>query len=404
MAMARCQRLLVAVQQGQVDTVAALLQDAECRADGLAGSAPTPPGGGVDLPFAVRTRDGAVQQVQILHDQNVHQDSSLHFACIGAHMEIAALLLKAGCSPNLRNVQGHTPLHYAVRANNGDLVRLLMQYGADPDITTANTRNTPLHRAAALGCGAAVDGILDASCSIAADATMLNDHGNTPSMEAATALEKHCRRFDAFAAAASAQMGDTTVAVRGGAEAQQAAQHDPPPPLLPPAAFPRRGSGGEAQLGPDAAAAADDDADGAAAAGAEAAGAGAGAVARPQRGYVYSRRRKRGAAGSASFQALCADPVALSARTAELRCIVARLAEAEEGVWRSVPEVRMRCISSTQALPVPIRLMSTDRTTGCCSVACSGPGRCLEAGVRVGAAADSSSRSSASCRLISSRW
>ena len=299
----------MAVQQGEIEAVARLLTSSGVHADGLISHRltrePTTParapgaaadaaaGAGipqVDLPFEVQIRDGA-PQVQILHDQNVHQDSSLHFAAIGAHMDIAALLLNFGCSANHRNVQGHTPLHYAVRANNGELVRLLMAHGADPDLPTLSSRNTALHRAAALGCGAAVDGILDAkNCGIAADTTLRNDQGNTPAMEAASALETHCRRFDKFVGVA-----DTPGRAVEAAEAPMTAGEELP-------AAEQRGS---------------------------------------QRGYVYSRRRKRGQSSGASFQALCADPVALSARTAELRSIATRLSDAEDAVRRVVPERRL---------------------------------------------------------------
>jgi hypothetical protein len=302
--MALCHRLLVAVQQGDADAVAQLLENTECSPDGIAAAELRAPSS-ADRPFEVRGADGALQ-VQILHDQNVHLDSSLHFACTGAHLEIAEMLLEAGCSPNLRNKQGHTPLHYAVRANNGDLVRLLMRFGADPDIATLTTKNTPLHRAAALGCGAAVDGMLH-PCGIEVDATLRNKQGNTPSMEAAIVLKMHCRRFEKFAPSAAL-------------------------PKLPASSSPPAQLHSATTVGTDAMADIE-------VAPLEAQAGDSEAVGRPTRAVVYSRRRKRGAAGAASFQALSADPAALSARTVELQYIAARLLTVEENARRAVPEV-----------------------------------------------------------------
>ena len=295
-----CHRLLVAVQQGHADTVSLLLEETECSPDGLFGVMQPGEPASVARPFGTRGADGAALQVQILHNQNVHLDSSLHFACIGAHVEIAEILLKAGCSPNLRNVQGHTPLHYAVRANNADLVRLLMRFGADPDIATLTTKNTPLHRAAALGCGAAVDGILD-SCGIEVDVTLRNQQGNTPSMEAASALRTHCRRFDTFVS--SPELPSSTA---------------------PPAQLHRADVPDSDAVVPGEAAPPEEQ---------------AGTQGIHTRGVVCSRRRKRGAVGAASFQALRADPAALCARTAELQHIAARLLTIEEDARRAVPEV-----------------------------------------------------------------
>ncbi len=300
--MARCHQLLVAVQQGDADEVGRLLQDTECSPDGLTTAS------SADQPFEIQGADGALQ-MQILHNQNVHLDSSLHFACIGAHIEIAKLLLEAACSPNLRNVQGHTPLHYAVRANNGDLVRLLMSFDADPDIATLTSKNTPLHRAAALGCGAAVDGMLH-SCGIKADATLRNKKGNTPSMEAAIVLKMHYRRFEKLVPSAVSPKQGACVSPPAQSHIAKTAGTDTV----------ANGDGG-----PLEAHAANLDLEG-----------------RPTRAVAYSRRRKRGAAGAASFQALCADPAALSARTVELEYIASKLLTMEEDARRAVPEVLLQ--------------------------------------------------------------
>ena len=127
-------------------------------------------------------------------------------------------------------------------------------------------------------------------------------------MEAAIVLKKHCRRFEKFApSAVSPNIPDSSSPPAQLQSARtagtDATRHVEIAPL-------------EAQPGT-----------------LEVAG-------RSTRAIVYSRRRKRGVVGAASFQALSADPVALSARTVELQYIAARLLKAEEDARRAVPEVR----------------------------------------------------------------
>ena len=286
------QLLLVAVQRGDCAEVARLVSW---------GIAPSGLAQDREAESAYNVRGGAdgAPRVAVLVGQNVNRDSSLHFASISSHTEVAALLLDAGCSPNHRNVQGHTPLHYAVRANNGELVRLLMRNGADPDVATLKSRNTPLHRAATLGCAAALEGILHSERRICADPLCRNDAGHTPREEAALALEKHVRRFSRVQGGGGGE-GDELRARSGDATGPEQAQ--------------------------DMTA---------------------------SRGVVFSRRRKRGAAG---FPALATDPEALSARTAELKNIVERLEDAEFAALLLLPTLRLAWAKSILPQPVGRRL------------------------------------------------
>ena len=288
------QLLLVAVQRGDCAEVARLVSW---------GIAPSGLAQDREAESAYDVRGGAdgAPRVAVLvaSGQNVNRDSSLHFASISSHTEVAALLLDAGCSPNHRNVQGHTPLHYAVRANNGELVRLLMRNGADPDVATLKSRNTPLHRAATLGCAAALEGILHSERRICADPLCRNDAGHTPREEAALALEKHVRRFSRVQGGGGGE-GDELRARSGDATGPEQAQ--------------------------DMTA---------------------------SRGVVFSRRRKRGAAG---FHALATDPEALSARTAELKNIVERLEDAEFAALLLLPTLRLAWAKSILPQPSGRRL------------------------------------------------
>lgn len=60
------------------------------------------------------------------------ESNALHGVCYKGFDEVAALLLKAGANPNLKDANGMYPLHYAAQFNHLEIVKLLLQFGADP--------------------------------------------------------------------------------------------------------------------------------------------------------------------------------------------------------------------------------------------------------------------------------
>ncbi|MCA9794314.1 MAG: ankyrin repeat domain-containing protein [Candidatus Eremiobacteraeota bacterium] len=88
--------------------------------------------------------------------------------------EVAALLLKRGLNPNLKDEQGETPLHRAL-GGRGRVLKVLLAAGASPDLVDQEGR-TPLHRAAALGMVEAARHLLEAG----AGPNQRDREGNTP--------------------------------------------------------------------------------------------------------------------------------------------------------------------------------------------------------------------------------
>ena len=57
--------------------------------------------------------------------------TSLHFATIGGHKEIAELLIAASADMNAQDEKGNTPLHFAVVFVHKEIVELLIARGAN---------------------------------------------------------------------------------------------------------------------------------------------------------------------------------------------------------------------------------------------------------------------------------
>ncbi|KAA8905689.1 hypothetical protein FN846DRAFT_950264 [Sphaerosporella brunnea] len=74
------------------------------------------------------------------------EQTPLHLAALGGHVDVARLLLDAGAIIDWRTRQGRTPLYFAARAGKLGMVELLVERGAD---INANRRSwTPLITAA----------------------------------------------------------------------------------------------------------------------------------------------------------------------------------------------------------------------------------------------------------------
>jgi hypothetical protein len=113
----------------------------------------------------------------------------LHFACGAGCLEVAALLLRLGTGPNLRDRGDHTPLYRLANECASEagpaLVRELVRAGADVNACGGVTRATPLHMAARRGYVEIADALLD--CGAAMEAK--DSKGDTPLQRAI-----NCRR------------------------------------------------------------------------------------------------------------------------------------------------------------------------------------------------------------------
>ncbi|XP_071855373.1 oxysterol-binding protein-related protein 1-like isoform X3 [Apostichopus japonicus] len=58
----------------------------------------------------------------------------LHLAAYFGHVEVASLLLQAGCDVNALNSSGESPLHRAAYTNRTEIVRVLLEFNADVHI------------------------------------------------------------------------------------------------------------------------------------------------------------------------------------------------------------------------------------------------------------------------------
>ena len=67
-------------------------------------------------------------------DRGVHELSSLYFAAIGGHPEVAELLLAAGAGVNDRSPAA-APIHGAVIGRSATMVRWLLDRGADQSLS-----------------------------------------------------------------------------------------------------------------------------------------------------------------------------------------------------------------------------------------------------------------------------
>ena len=113
----------------------------------------------------------------------------LHFACGAGCLEVAALLLRFGTSPNIEDRGGHTPLYRVANEcaseAGPELVRELVRAGADVNACGGVTRATPLHMAARRGFVKIAGALLD--CGAAMEAK--DGKGDTPLQRAL-----NCRR------------------------------------------------------------------------------------------------------------------------------------------------------------------------------------------------------------------
>jgi ankyrin repeat protein len=113
----------------------------------------------------------------------------LHFACGAGCLEVAALLMRLGTSPNIEDRGRHTPLYRLANEcaseTGPELVRELVRAGANVNACGGVTRATPLHMAARRGYVEIAGALLDCGAAIEAK----DSKGDTPLLRAL-----NCRR------------------------------------------------------------------------------------------------------------------------------------------------------------------------------------------------------------------
>ncbi|XP_046990026.1 serine/threonine-protein phosphatase 6 regulatory ankyrin repeat subunit A-like isoform X1 [Schistocerca americana] len=90
----------------------------------------------------------SVPMVKILLDAGAKVTQShylLHYAIMHRQVDMARLLLQAGCIVNLRDDNGDTPLIAAARTGNCEITELLLKNGANVNYSNGLTGSGPLH-------------------------------------------------------------------------------------------------------------------------------------------------------------------------------------------------------------------------------------------------------------------
>jgi ankyrin repeat protein len=88
--------------------------------------------------------------------RNALQNTPLHAAVAGGHVDVSMLLIEAGAGVNVSDAGGHTPFHIAAEGGYVPVVKALLARGADAHAVDSEDR-TPLSRAAARGHTEIVD-------------------------------------------------------------------------------------------------------------------------------------------------------------------------------------------------------------------------------------------------------
>ncbi|PRP75131.1 osteoclast-stimulating factor 1-like [Planoprotostelium fungivorum] len=73
----------------------------------------------------------------LLDAKDKANNTLLHWASGGNHIDVMVFLINSGCKLNEQNVLGDTPLHRAVWRNANDAVKLLLQSAVDHSIANA---------------------------------------------------------------------------------------------------------------------------------------------------------------------------------------------------------------------------------------------------------------------------
>lgn len=109
--------------------------------------------------LAVNVENGKItfEKIKIIADEpagftttDSNGKTSLHFAVINGHQEMAEMLISKGADVNAKDSDGNTPLHLAAAGGNPDMCKMLIERGAQINAKNLEGR-TPLDLAAAGG-------------------------------------------------------------------------------------------------------------------------------------------------------------------------------------------------------------------------------------------------------------
>ena len=162
-----------AVQQGDIDSVKALIQESIELVDLREENGHTPlhlaaAGGNVEIAEFLISKNADVNALN-----NVNQSVLLYAAYFG-NGEIAEMLISKGARLNDQDIFGRAPLHYAARQHSIGALLPLIENGAEMDIRDS-IGETPMHFAIRWGYDDIAEMLIDGG----ADLNILTDDGKT---------------------------------------------------------------------------------------------------------------------------------------------------------------------------------------------------------------------------------
>ena len=131
-----------------------------------------------------------VERLQDVNARGFDNETPLGFACAGAHLKAARVLLEHDLRKETRCSQDRTPLDHASSMGAVDLVRLLLDHGADVKAQGKEEKHTPLHLASRNGRTDVVRVLLERG----ADVNARNTNNDTPLHEASNGGHVECSR------------------------------------------------------------------------------------------------------------------------------------------------------------------------------------------------------------------
>ena len=126
--------------------------------------------GNIEAAFVLLKREIDVNTKDLLRGR-----TSLHWASLGGHYDVARLILDRGANIAAKDHRGETPLHLASSAGHESTTQMLLDYGANVDATDTQ-HQTPLHRASHGGHSKIIQTMLENG----ADIQSRNDYGSSP--------------------------------------------------------------------------------------------------------------------------------------------------------------------------------------------------------------------------------
>lgn len=134
----------------------------------------------------------------LVDDVDLDRRSPLFVAVQAGHLDVARFLCAAGANVHLASLDGETPLHVAAAEGDLGIMRLLLEFGAFPNVLD-NAGESPLHAAARASSAACIEALVKAG----ADPLQQSADGDTPMFLASNAGARDCCRFLATAVPSS---------------------------------------------------------------------------------------------------------------------------------------------------------------------------------------------------------